>query len=154
MSDDLVERFEAIVSTNEYLVLATADADGRPWSTPVWFATADATHFYWVSKPGARHSVNISGRPEVAFAVFDSTQPAGTGLGVYVAATAGQVQDDDLDAGLAVFSAASQDAGAGPWTRKDAQGRLRLYCATAHERFVLSSSDERIPVPTEHSASG
>ena len=148
MSDDLVERFEAIVATNEYLVLATADADGLPWSSPVWFATDDAVRFYWVSKPGARHSVNLTGRPEVAFAIFDSTQPVGTGLGVYVAATATQVPDDELDAGLGVFSAASQDAGAGLWTRDDVGSRHRLYRATAHERLVLSSTDERLPVPT------
>ena len=27
-----------IVETNMYMTIATADADGRPWVSPVWFA--------------------------------------------------------------------------------------------------------------------
>jgi hypothetical protein len=30
----------AIVDGNSYMTLATADAAGRPWATPVWYAPA------------------------------------------------------------------------------------------------------------------
>jgi predicted pyridoxine 5'-phosphate oxidase superfamily flavin-nucleotide-binding protein len=32
-----------IIDANSYATLATADADGRPWATPVWFAERDRT---------------------------------------------------------------------------------------------------------------
>ena len=30
--------FRAIVDANRYTTIATADEDGRPWASPVWFA--------------------------------------------------------------------------------------------------------------------
>ncbi len=33
-----VERGRAIVDGHWYMTLATADASGRPWASPVWFA--------------------------------------------------------------------------------------------------------------------
>jgi len=42
-----------IIEASRYLVLATADAAGRPWSSPVYFAHIGFTEFYWVSSPGA-----------------------------------------------------------------------------------------------------
>src|SRR5258707_8251938 len=38
-----------IVEASRYLVLATADATGRPWSSPVYFAHIGFTEYYWVS---------------------------------------------------------------------------------------------------------
>jgi predicted pyridoxine 5'-phosphate oxidase superfamily flavin-nucleotide-binding protein len=39
MTDHPDERdAHAILEANQYLTLATADAAGRPWATPVWFA--------------------------------------------------------------------------------------------------------------------
>ena len=142
--------FEDVVRGNEYMVLATADEHGLPWATPVWFATEDLVEFFWVSRPGARHSTNLAVRPELGITVFDSRQPAGTGRGAYLSATGAPVPEDDLEQGLAIFSSGSQRAGAGPWGRSDVTGaaRHRLYRATAVERFVLSARDERIRVPT------
>ena len=61
-----------IIEASRYLVLATADATGRPWSSPVYFAHIGFTEFYWVSSPEVTHSRNIAVRPEVGIAVFDS----------------------------------------------------------------------------------
>ena len=69
-----------MIEANSYLTLATADASGRPWATPVWFAHAESEagyEFVWVSKPGARHSQNVAARPEIAIVVYDSTVPVG-----------------------------------------------------------------------------
>lgn len=141
-------RLVAIVRANQYMTLATADAEGRPWSSPVWFATDDCREFVWVSAPGARHSRNLAVRPDLAITIFDSRQPAGTGDGVYLAAVATQLTGAELDAGLAVYAAASERAGLPVWTRADVQepARHRLYRASAVESFVLSDRDERIPV--------
>jgi general stress protein 26 len=38
-----------IIEASRYLVLATADAAGRPWSSPVYFAHIGFAEFFWVS---------------------------------------------------------------------------------------------------------
>jgi hypothetical protein len=47
----------SIVDSNLYLTLA--DAEGRPWASPVWFAHEDYRDFLWVSRPESRHSRNV-----------------------------------------------------------------------------------------------
>jgi hypothetical protein len=145
---DLQSGLKAIVDANRYMTLGTADADGRPWASPVWFATADYREFFWVSSPEARHSRNLAVRPELSIVIFDSRQPPGTGQGVYLSATAAQTPESDLDRGLAVYTGVSDAQGAGVWSRADveAPSRLRRYHAVAVEHFVLSSRDERLRV--------
>ncbi len=73
-----------IIADNLYLTLATADLQGKPWAAPVYYAyDADYT-FYFVSASDSLHAQHIHVNPRVAFAVFDSTAPAGTGDGVQV----------------------------------------------------------------------
>jgi Pyridoxamine 5'-phosphate oxidase len=142
----------AIVDGNSYMTLGTADADGLPWASPVWYAPASYREFFWVSRPGARHSQNIGVRPEVGIVIFDSTVPIGNGKAVYMAARAGQVTDvDDVERGMAVFSARSVAQGGREWTPGDVapSARLRLYRALASEQFVLSPQDERLPFSLE-----
>jgi nitroimidazol reductase NimA-like FMN-containing flavoprotein (pyridoxamine 5'-phosphate oxidase superfamily) len=145
---DLQAALKAIVDANRYMTLATADADGRPWASPVGYATTDYRELFWVSKPEARHSRNVAVRPELGIVIFDSTQPPGTGQGVYLSAMAKPVPEAELDRGLAVFSAVSEAQGKGAWGRTDVEppARLRLYHALAAEHFVLSSRDERLRV--------
>ena len=145
---DLRALLTTIVDANRYMTLATADETGRPWASPVWFATADYRELFWVSKPEARHSRNLAVRPSLGIVIFDSTQPPGTGRGVYLEATAREVPESELERGLAVFAQASEADGAGAWGRSDLEppARLRLYHALAAEHFVLSAGDERLPV--------
>ena len=60
------EAVQAIIDANSYMTLATADEHGRPWASPVWFATVDYLELVWVSSPEARHSRNLAVRPELA----------------------------------------------------------------------------------------
>ena len=59
---ELAERSRAIVDANLYMVLGTADEEGRPWASPVYFAADGYRDFYWVSRPEAVHSRNIAWR--------------------------------------------------------------------------------------------
>jgi nitroimidazol reductase NimA-like FMN-containing flavoprotein (pyridoxamine 5'-phosphate oxidase superfamily) len=92
------------IDANLYMVLATADEAGRPWASPVYFANAGYTEFFWVSSPEATHSKNIARRPDVGIVVFDSTVPIGTGQGVYMTAIAEAVEPAGLERGIDVFS--------------------------------------------------
>ena len=152
---DIAERkaiARAIVDGNCYMTLGTADADGLPWASPVWYAPASYRELFWVSKPGARHSQNIVVRPEVGVVIFDSTVLIGTGQGVYMAARAEEVTAaDEIERGMSVFSQRSLEQGGRAWTPNDVgpTARLRLYRATPSEQFVLSPDDERLPFSLE-----
>jgi len=141
--------FEQVVRGNQYMVLATSDRTGVPWATPVWFASEDLHAYYWVSRPEARHSTNLAVRRELGITIFDSHQPPGTGVGVYLDAVGAPVLAADLERGITIFSAALVRTGASPWSRTDVTGdaQHRLYRAIARERFVLDSRDRRIRLP-------
>ncbi|MFC8515587.1 pyridoxamine 5'-phosphate oxidase family protein [Streptomyces sp. NPDC057257] len=141
----------AVVDANRYMVLATADAEGRPWSSPVYFAHVGYREFVWVSSPEARHSRNIAVRPEVGIAIFDSSVAIGTGQGVYVSAVAGEVEGPDAGRTMEAFSRRSLLHGGRAWTLDDVRGDsgMRLYRAVAGEYSILAKDgrpDHRIPV--------
>lgn len=141
----------AVIDANQYLVLGTADAAGRPWATPVYFAHQDYRDYFWVSAPDRTHSQNLLARPAVAVVIFDSQARINTGQGVYMAATAEQVDDADVARGLEVFSARSLAHGGRAFSMSEVTGRadLRLYHARAEQHWVLAKDggpDRRIPV--------
>jgi pyridoxine/pyridoxamine 5'-phosphate oxidase len=137
-----------IIDSNQYMTLATADEDGRPWASPVWFAHEDYTRFVWVSKPQARHSRNLATRPQAGIVIFDSTVPMGGARAVYLEAAVEALGTDRAERYIAVFSRRSQELGGPEWTMDDirSQAALRLYLASASERFVLGPNDERVAV--------
>ena len=145
------EAARAIVDEIAYMVLGTADAAGAAWASPVYFAADGYRDFYWVSSPSATHSRNIAARPEVGLVIFDSRAPIGTGQGVYLRATAGEVPEADLEAGIAVFSARSVAHGAPAWSADDVReaAPIHLYRARATEASMLAKDgapDHRVVV--------
>ncbi|MET8077545.1 pyridoxamine 5'-phosphate oxidase family protein [Streptomyces sp. NPDC005303] len=144
------ENARGIVEASRYLVLATADAEGRPWSTPVYFAHVECREFFWVSSPETVHSRNIAVRPEVGIAVFDSSVEIGTGQGVYMSAVAAELVDG-AERALEVFSRRSLGHGGRVWTLDDVRGDsgMRLYRAVAGTYSMLAKDgrpDHRVAV--------
>ncbi len=142
----------ALLDANSYVVLGTADADGNPWVTPVWFAPDGLDRLYWASWPASRHSRLIERRPDVAVTVFDSSVEPNEGAAFYATAHARQCPEEHLDEGLQVFNrrAAAQGIGRFSRTRVTGQARLRLYVATFTDRWVLDQDadvDQRVSVP-------
>ena len=135
-----------LVAANLYMTLASADAAGVPWASPVWFAARGLDQFVWASKPGARHSLNIAANPQVSLVIFDSTKAEGEGSALYVSATATLVDDTEFEDALAVYNARTVERGLGLWdaSRLQEGARHRLYQAVAREAFVLDDQDERV----------
>ena len=146
--DALGQMAKAIIDSNRYMALGTADSGGSPWVSPVWFATRNYRDFFWVSKPGARHSRNLSVRRQVSIVIFDSQVRPGSARAVYMSALADELSGDERELGLTVFCDRSEAQGLPSWTLSDVQApaRHRLYRATALEHFVLSERDERLVV--------
>jgi nitroimidazol reductase NimA-like FMN-containing flavoprotein (pyridoxamine 5'-phosphate oxidase superfamily) len=138
-----------VVDANQYMVLGTADAEGNPWVSPVYFAHAAYREFYWVSRPSRRHSQNLAAHPQLSIVIFDSSVPIGTGRGVYLSATAGQVTDaEQARIGLEVFSERSIAHGGRAFTAADVEepAALRLYRATTETVEVVYQDDNRVRV--------
>ena len=149
---DLDAVARAILDANHYMTLGTADADGRPWVSPVFFAADRYRDLYWISSPEATHSRNLAARPELSIVVFDSQAPVGTGQAVYMAATAAELSGAELDQGLQVYPGErGLAAGARAKTPPEvlAPSLYRLYRATVSAHWVLdpdAAPDQRTPV--------
>lgn len=146
--DDLAAHARDLLEANCYLTLGTVDPDGRPWTSPVYFASAGEREFYWVSATDARHSRNLAGRPQVSIVVFDSGAAPFHGRAVYAVGEARELSGDDLDRGLEVYPGSSS-RGATPVTREEVTGSslYRLYRATASDLWVLCPREPRQPCP-------
>lgn len=142
---DLRAVASSIIDSNRYMTLATADEQGSPWASPVWYAPVGYRSFLWVSSPEARHSRNLAVRPQLAIVIFDSHE-AGGWKALYMSAVAEQLTD--VDEAIEIFSRRGEAQGLRRWTLEDvlSPARHRLYRATASEQFVLDEHDQRLPV--------
>ena len=151
---DLANIARTIIDSIVYMVLGTADEDGRPWTSPVYFASENYREFYWMSSPGVTHSRNILVRPEVSIVIFDSRVRVGTGQAVYISAVARELTGVEIDQGIQIYSGRFQNPsehGVRIIQPEDVQdpAPYRLYRATAHEHCILDKTghpDHRIPV--------
>jgi hypothetical protein len=152
--EDFPDVARAILDSIVYMVLGTADAAGRPWVSPVYFASEKYREFYWMSSPEALHSRNILVRPEVSIVVFDSRIPVGMGQAVYMSAVAEALTGTELNLGLPIYNGRFSNPaehGVRIIHPEDvlAPAPYRLYRAIAHEHWVLdpgSRPDHRTPV--------
>jgi nitroimidazol reductase NimA-like FMN-containing flavoprotein (pyridoxamine 5'-phosphate oxidase superfamily) len=136
---DLADLARRVIDANAYMALGTADENGHPWVTPVWFASENYVEFIWVSSPEARHSRNVEARREVAIAIYDSTAVQGTQQAVYISGVAHELTGDELKRGVELFDRISQRDIQRAWQLSDVQppSLFRLYRAAATEHFVL-----------------
>ncbi|WP_066364879.1 pyridoxamine 5'-phosphate oxidase family protein [Herbidospora mongoliensis] len=129
------EMVPRLLADSRYLVLATADHQGLPWATPVFFAPHDEDRLYWVSSPDSRHSRNLAERPDVAITVFDSHAPVGGAEALYLEATAGPA--DDPVAALAALNARLPTGKELTGDDLAPSGTLLAYSADVRTHFVL-----------------
>jgi nitroimidazol reductase NimA-like FMN-containing flavoprotein (pyridoxamine 5'-phosphate oxidase superfamily) len=146
--NDLVGHARAIIDANHYLTLGTADLQGRPWTSPVYFAPSGDREFYWMSATDARHSRHLAERPQVSIVIFDSTVPPYHGRAVYAVGEARELSGSDLDRALGVYPR-PDGRGATPVTRDEvtAPAMYRVYRATASDMWVLCPREPRQPCP-------
>lgn len=95
MSDYHNQRAREIVSTIIYATIATTSEDGKPWNSPVRHVMDDELNIYWFSDKESQHSRNVRANGEVFIVIYDSTVLEGEGAGVYIEATATELDDPE-----------------------------------------------------------
>lgn len=146
---ELADQVRRVIDSNLYMVLATADRDGTPQASPVFYGARDYRELYWVSAPDAVHSVNLAERPEVSIVIFDSTSPVGQGgqNAVYLAATAATVDtEDDVRDGFEVWPGPPERGGRVLAPEEVLPpGTYRFYQATITDMSVLCPQVSGMP---------
>jgi uncharacterized protein YhbP (UPF0306 family) len=147
-----------LLALHHYLVLATADPAGNPWTSPLFYAPDGEHRVLWVSSPDSRHSRNIAARPTVAITIFSTDAPVGQAEALYLEATAGPIDDDARLVALDLLNSRLPTshhigrADIGP------DGPMRIYQARISRHYVLirggdadfgNVTDTRIAVTTD-----
>jgi hypothetical protein len=143
---DLDAHARALMDANRYVTLGTADAQGTPWVSPVYFATDDYAEVLWMSDVGARHSRNLAERPELSMVIFDSTVQPYHGRALYLSGAAAALEGRDLDRGIESYPGpASRDTISITLADVTAPSEYRLYRATISDAYVLCPREPRQP---------
>jgi uncharacterized pyridoxamine 5'-phosphate oxidase family protein len=138
MSQEILDqRAAAVIDANKYMTLATVDADGRPWVTPVYFTPDGHSDFYWVSSPEAEHSRNVARNPDVSIVIHDSSVAVGQASAVYLRARVELVPDDELERCAAFYSGRLAGLRVFGPDELRAPADLRLYRARATDHWIL-----------------
>jgi hypothetical protein len=144
------QRAKQPIDRNQNMVLATTNADGTPWVSPVFYVPDDRYDLYWTSWVKARHSAKVGERPSVAIVIYDS--PPKEVDAVYISAQAVELNDkDEVEAGIAVMRR-RDDWQPEHWRIRDisvvtSDGPWRIYRAlpqTIEVRLPGEERDERI----------
>lgn len=137
-----------VVDANAYLTLATADHSGRPWATPVWYAALDCDEFFWVSRPDARHSRNLSATPRGRHRHLRLHGSRQRRCRRVRGSRGEEVNAEERAAAVAVYSRRAEARDIRGWRESDvaAPAPHRLYRARASRVYVLTDGDRRIPV--------
>jgi nitroimidazol reductase NimA-like FMN-containing flavoprotein (pyridoxamine 5'-phosphate oxidase superfamily) len=141
---ELAAAAKAIIDGGLYMVLATANADGTPWASPVFYSTEDGRDFYWISSPEVTHSRNIAQRPETSIVIFDSTARVGTAgvRALYMSATAAEVHGAEALEALRVIPGAPERGGRTMTIEEvSPPAPYRVYRATVSEHSMLCPRD-------------
>lgn len=84
----LKELAKQILVDNQYMTLATVDKNGEAWVSPVAYAYDGKKCLYFMSLTSSAHCQNLLKKPTLAFAIFDSRQEFGKGVGLQIKAQA------------------------------------------------------------------
>lgn len=92
MSSVVAVRF--VIQNSELMTVATADASGKPWVSPVGYVADDVYNLYWVSDKNAIHSKNVHERTQVGI-VITGANPSGELDDVYFDAEAKELSNPE-----------------------------------------------------------
>ncbi len=139
---DNIAKAKEIIKKILYITIASISDDGMPWNAPVFAAYDEKYNFYWGTYRNSQKSKNIRVNKNIFFVIYDSTAPAGKGKGVYIKATATELDDPEeinlahrliCDRHIAPYWKLAQVQGGAP---------IRLYKATPEKVWINGGGEE------------
>lgn len=150
---DFVEKARDIVRVNRYMTLATSDGESV-WIAPIGYVVDADYNFYWFSATDARHSQHIQRNPNVAVAIYNSTEPADIVTSLQLAGTAQSVEGPELQQVMDFYwrQSFSDESARARWMRpiEDFSGAAmqRFYRFTPTQVYMFPSN-KRVDRRTE-----
>ncbi len=144
--DVLNQKARDIIKENIYLSLGTADVN--PWVSPLFYCVDPQYNFYFISQLDSLHTRNMTKKPNVAFAIFDSHQKEGEGNGIQGNGTVKLLEGNDLTEGLKHYSTTFIELGA---DQLSGNAPYRLFKLSTDKFYVLDTeaeTDKRVEVFT------
>ncbi len=95
---ELPKRLQLLLHTTPYVTLATADASGQPWGTPLVGRFDENLNLYFVTAYRSQHGRNIRHNSRIFATIFNPAATLGMGEGLYfqmraqILATLGDIQ--------------------------------------------------------------
>lgn len=93
----LDDTMKKLIETMQYLTLATVDAHGDPWITPLFYTFDSDYQFYWYSRHSAEHSLNLLHHPTVAISIYDQNMTDKNATGLYMKGIVQEVPPVDVE---------------------------------------------------------
>ncbi|OGG30653.1 hypothetical protein A2973_00095 [Candidatus Gottesmanbacteria bacterium RIFCSPLOWO2_01_FULL_49_10] len=103
MTDKNVTLAQEIIDRNIYCTVATVDADGQPWSTPLFFHYDSEYALYVTSAIDSLHVQNWQVNPRISVSIFDSNTKLKSGNAVYMEAKVAEISIEELPGALEIF---------------------------------------------------
>ena len=137
---DFNKRAKEIIKKIQYITIATS-SNNQPWNSPVYSVHDEHYNFYWASWKENVHSKNIRNNPRVFLVIYDSTVPEGTGEGLYVKATAKELEKvEELEKALSLLY--ERKTYKRDWSEFTGDYPRRVYKATPEQAWM--NSDDKI----------
>ena len=134
------KRAKEIIEKVIYITVASISEDGMPWNAPVFAAYDEHYNFYWGTNRNSQKAKNIRNNKNVFLVIYDSTVPAGEGEGVYVKATAHELEDPkEIESAHSLL----QKRRPVPYWKLEAvqgEGPIRLYKAVPEKVWMNDGS--------------
>lgn len=93
---NFTEMAKNIIRDNRFLSLATRNARGEVWATPLSYSTDPDYNFYITTAVDSIHIDHVRENPYVAFSIFDSTRRVSDIDGVQIRGIMGEVEKSKL----------------------------------------------------------
>ena len=84
------------------MTLSTSSLDGKPHSTPLFYANDEKFNFYWYSKKETKHSLLIKDNNKVSISIF-GVGDKDEGFGVYLEGIASEIPENELSNALEIY---------------------------------------------------
>jgi uncharacterized protein YhbP (UPF0306 family) len=92
-----------VIEKNFFMTVSTADIDGSPWISPLYYAFDDSYTFYWYSSKLTKHSGIITRNNRVAVTIFNSNLTENDLGGVFFTGKAYELDEKELSHALDVY---------------------------------------------------